>query len=794
MNSKKNISLKLSFLIGLIGLISFTSKAQNTNNLSLWYDAPASEWMTEALPIGNGYMGAMFFGGVEKEQIQFSEGTLWSGGPGSNPEYNFGIREGASEYLPQVRKLLDKGKLGKANRLASKKLTGVIHKERGGAEFGDYGSQQTMGDLFISVENKGKVSDYKRELDISNGEGRVSYKVNSKKYLRTFFGSYTAKAMVYRFESDEKTNYTFDYKTPHKKISANLNGSTKKSDTSNVFVFRGEVEDNKMQFETCFKIETDGTVNYDGEIVKITDAKTLTIYHTAATDYTLEFPTYKGFDYIADNKNTLAKLEGKSYNEVREAHQKDYKNLFNRVELNLGKNNRNNIPTNQRLKEYANGTIDPGLEQIYFQYSRYLMISASRPGTMPLHLQGKWNNSTSPPWAGDYHMNINQQMLYWPAEVTNLEECHLPLFHYMESLVEPGKLASKEFFNTRGWIVNAMNNPFGYTSPGWGLPWGFFPGGAAWLCQHAWEHYDFTRDEEFLRETGYPLMKEAALFWIDYLTKDENGYLVSYPSYSPEHGGISRGASMDHEMAWDLLNNCIAACDVLGIDEDFKNEATKVRDNILPPTIGKWGQLQEWKEDIDDPKNHHRHISHLYALHPGKQITTENTPALAEAAKVSLNARGDDGTGWSLAWKVNFWARLKDGDRAYKLFKRLLRPTGEQGEDMMSGGGSYSNLLCAHPPFQLDGNMGGSAGIAELLLQSHTGVIELLPALPSNWKTGSVKGLKARGDFEVNLEWKNNKLINAEIIGKKGSVGTYKYKGIAQKFEINGNGKYTVKL
>ena len=404
------------------------------------------------------------------------------------------------------------------------------------------------------------------------------------------------------------------------------------------------------------------------------------------------------------------------------------------------------------------------------------MISASRPGTMPLHLQGKWNNSTSPPWAGDYHMNINQQMLYWPAEVTNLEECHLPLFDYMESLVEPGKLASKEFFNTRGWIVNTMNNPFGYTSPGWGLPWGFFPGGAAWLCQHAWEHYDFTRDEEFLRETGYPLMKEAALFWIDYLTKDENGYLVSYPSYSPEHGGISRGASMDHEMAWDLLNNCIAACDVLGIDEGFKNEATKVRDKILPPTIGKWGQLQEWKEDVDDPNNHHRHVSHLYALYPGKQITLENTPALAEAAKVSLNARGDDGTGWSLAWKVNFWARLKDGDRAYKLFKRLLRPTAEQGEDMMSGGGSYSNLLCAHPPFQLDGNMGGSAGIAELLLQSHTGIIELLPALPSNWKTGSVKGLKARGGFAVDIKWKDNKLISASIYSEQGKNGRIKYK------------------
>jgi len=794
MNIKNNYTLKLSILIGLISLISFTGKAQNMKNLSLWYDAPASEWMTEALPIGNGYMGAMFFGGIEKEQIQFSEGSLWSGGPGSNPDYNFGIREGASEYLPQVRELLDEGKLSKSNRLANKELTGIIHKERGGSEFGDYGSQQTMGDLFISVDNKGKVSDYKRELDISNGEGRVSYKVNGKKYLRTFFGSYTAKAMVYRFESEVNTNYIFDFKTPHKKISANLNSNPEGTDGSKVFVFRGEVEDNKMQFETCFKIDTDGTISYDGGIVKILNAKTLTIYHTAATDYTLEFPTYKGFDYIADNKNTLAKLEGKSYNEAREAHQKDYKNLFDRVELYLGENNRNNIPTNQRLQEYANGTADPGLEQIYFQYSRYLMISASRPGTMPLHLQGKWNNSTNPPWASDYHMNINEQMLYWPAEVTNLDECHLPLFEYMESLVEPGRISAKEFFNTRGWIVSTMNNPFGYTAPGWGFPWGFFPGGAAWLCQHVWEHYDFTQNKQFLRDTGYPLMKEAALFWIDYLIEDENGYLVSSPSYSPEHGGISRGASMDHQIAWDLLNNCIAACEVLDIDEDFKQEAKAIRDKIYPPSIGKWGQLQEWKEDVDDPASKHRHVSHLFALHPGKQITVENTPELAEAAKVSLNARGDDGTGWSLAWKVNFWARLKDGDQAYKLLKKLLRPTNEKNIVMMDGGGSYSNLLCAHPPFVLDGNMGGCAGIAELLVQSHTGIIELLPALPSVWGNGIVKGLKIRGGFEVDIDWKDGQLVQAKIKGIPNTTGKIKLNGKDEDFKIPAEGVFHIKM
>lgn len=778
--------MKTCFTAAVLILI-FVAKgfAQPDNALKLWYNKPATDWMTEALPIGNGHMGVMFFGGTGTEQIQFSEGSLWSGGPGSGDSYNFGLRKDAWKYLDDVRQLLKENKFEEAHQLANKQLTGVIHNQGSSSAYGDYGAQQTMGDLFIEVSHSGTPENYRRELDLKKAEGRVSYEIDGAEYTRTYFGSHPRQVMVYRLESSRRTDYSIKYETPHVKTEEEFTGET--------YFFRGQVADNALEFETFLKIDTDGEVRYEKGVIRVLGAQSLTICHGAATGYVMEYPLYRGADYRSENRNVLQQLSGMDYEALRREHQNDFNKLFSRVELDLGDEHRENLPTDQRLNEYARGVADPGLEELYFQYSRYLMISASRPGTMPMHLQGKWNHSTNPPWACDYHMNINQQMLYWPAEVTNLSESHLPLFAYMESLTAPGRRSAQEFFNTRGWIVNTMNNAFGYTSPGWNFPWGFFPAGAAWLCRHAWEHFEFNRDTAFLRETGYPLMKEAALFWIDYLVEDENGHLVSCPSYSPEHGGISTGASMDHQIAWDILNNCISASEVLSADKAFAEKAASVRNKIFPPTIGRWGQLQEWKEDVDDPANKHRHVSHLYALHPGQQITVEQTPRLAEAAKVSLMARGDGGTGWSLAWKVNFWARLKDGHKAYQLFKRLLRPVATKGTDMMDGGGSYANLLCAHPPFQLDGNMGGCAGIAEMLLQSHTGIIELLPAIPSHWENGHVKGLKARGNFEVDIWWENGKLIQATIKGRKGAASQIKTADGTMKFQIPESGVYTLK-
>ncbi|MEG1950720.1 MAG: glycoside hydrolase family 95 protein [Odoribacter sp.] len=744
------------------------------NDLRLWYNTPARVWMDEALPIGNGYMGAMFFGGTSTDCIQIAEEGIWAGGPGANKNYWGGNRKDAWKYLDRVRGLLADGKMEEARQLSSQ-LTGEI-VPGGVPQYGDFGAQQPFGSLWVTVEKKDTLyTDYKRSLDIDNAIGEVTYKMGGTTFRNEYFASYPARLIVCRYANDAAggENYTIALTSPHQQTNCRAEGKDQ-------LLLAGKLSSNQEAFEGIVRIKTDGkSRGEENGTLKICGAKYVEVYVSVASAYRNHFPDYTGNDFHRVNRQAMERASRSGYEQLKEAHRADYTALFRRVAFELEGDKASDLPTDRRLLLYSRGAYDPLLETLYFQYGRYLLISSSRPGTLPAHLQGKWNESMNPAWACDYHLNINLQMIYWPAEMTNLSECHEPLLEYIDKLLEPGRITAREYFNARGWSVHTMNNVYGYTAPGWDFNWGYAPNSAAWLCRHLWEHFCFTGDRQFLQGKAYPILREVGEFWLDYLCRDKDGTLVSSPSYSPEHGDIAVGATIDQEIAWDLFSNLMAAADYIPTDPAFTDTIRRAREQLSPLKIGRYGQLQEWKEDVDDPADEHRHVSHLYALYPGNQITAQTTPRLAEAARRTLVYRGEGGTGWSLAWKINFWARLRDGNQAYKMLRNLLTPSVGEGR-RSSGSGSYHNLLCAHPPFQLDGNMGAVAGIAELLLQSHAATIDLLPALPVCWHTGHIKGLKARGGYTVDMDWKDGFLQCATITASQAGQCKVTYQGITR--------------
>ncbi|NOU69813.1 hypothetical protein GC096_38010 [Paenibacillus sp. LMG 31461] len=751
--------LSMGLLMQLPLTISIASAASTTtytgsstppeHKLSLWYKQPATDWETEALPIGNGYMGGMVFGGVAQERIQLNEKTLWSGGPGSSSSYTYGNRDGAADHLASVRSKLSTGDINGAHSEANSYLTGVNN---------GFGSYQSFGDLYLDFAASPalNVVNYRRELDIEDAVSRVKYTLDGVEYTREYFISYPDNVMVTRLTANQPGKLSLDVRP------TSAQGGTIVASGNNIQV-RGHVTDNQMLYEGNFRVLNEGgTLTPAGGKITVSGANSVTILSTLGTNYANSYPSYVGVDPHDTEMATINAAVNKSYDTLLAAHIEDYKKMFDRVKLDLG-DAKPTLPTDELLATYA-GTKSKALEVLFYQYGRYLLISSSREGTLPANLQGIWNQSNDAIWSSDYHFNVNIQMNYWPAMVANLSETMTPLIDYVEFLLVPGRISAEKHYGVTGggWSVGTMNNPFGFTAPGWEYDWGWSPSANAFVANNIWESYKFSGDTTLLSTHVYPILKETAQFWTKFLITDTDGTLVSNPCYSPEQGDISTGCAFDQQLVYDLFTNYLEASAKLGVDGAYRAEVQSKRNQLSPIKVGRYGQIQEWKQDIDDPNNTHRHISQLVALYPGKQIN-KTTPALMDAAKVTLEHRGDAGTGWSKANKINLWARAQDGTHAHTILEGQLT------------GSTLKNLFDTHPPFQIDGNFGATSGMSEMLLQSHMDNIDILPALPVSWPTGSYQGLVARGGFEVGVNWKNTRATSMQVKSNKGNRAVVSY-------------------